>query len=233
MKSFRSRMGIAAAALALAVGAMPEEADAALANALGGARASPRIRSTNPRIRRQQVIADPEAGDPLAGSGALAMEAIRIDFEGEFTDLPPAYTADDLVFQVSIEPIAPFTFLNIPTITFSGNRMFVDDLFVRATPPPPPGAVDFADITLDFDTVLADPLYNQIDATYRFVLDENSFIQATDGTTSRTFGPTEIDVSQTASENLGVPEPSAAMLGLVATGLGLARRRRRRRLAGT
>lgn len=195
------------------------------------AKANPRLKSSNPTIRQQQVIADP------AADGSLPVMAARLDLQATFSGQPAGYDADALVDAITVTSIDPFTLDYVPNVSFSGNTLLVDDIAVTAGSPPPPGPVDFATIVVQFGSVLSQAEYNNVTVKYAFVLDTDpthpSFIRASDGEESDTYGPGGegmIDESEFVTEELGediVPEPAGAATFAAAAAGGLLRRRRR------
>ncbi len=212
--------------------AAPAASWAALASASTGKAVTSANLSTNPTIRKQQLLCDPEIDpDPLTLTFARLDVAIHLD-------TPLGYTAQDIISSITVSPLPhffavgtmPFYYAGEASsgVTFDGRDVLISNFTVQYDPqnPPPPGEVDHALVDVSFNNLLPANIYNNVLGTYTVQPNPDSLIQGTDGTNTYNFPGPDI-IPATDSEVLGAPEP--ATMGIMTLGLmGAALRRRPR-----
>lgn len=188
--------------------------------------------STNPTIRKQQLLVDPATPDPLVLTYARLDVLIHLD-------TPLGYNAHDIVSSIDVMPLPHFLpvgtepYYNTEAslgVTFKGNDILVSDFIVEDNPddPPPPGEVDHAQVTVFYNNLLPAGIYDNVLATFTVQTNPLSDIKGL-GTDGQTYDfPADSIIPATASQFLGeVPEPATAGLVSLAALVAAAKRPRR------
>jgi len=214
-------------AVTLAVLGLAGNSFAALAS--GGKATTSANLSTNPTVRKQQLLMDPGSEDaPLILTLARLDVAIHLD-------TPFGVTAQNIVQSIDVSPISPFTpvgtlpfyhntdsFFNVSFLP-SGRDILISDITVKALDPnlPPPGEVDHAKVDVQFNDVLPFDIYKNILGTYTVTVNSNSQIQGADPANHDNITIFDSDHITPATDSgfLGAPEPG--MAGLLVTVLSV------------
>jgi hypothetical protein len=224
-------------AVGLAVLALVKPSFGALASASTGKAVTSANLSTNPTIRKQQLLVDPAGPDePLVLTYARLNVLVQLD-------TPLGTTAQDIISSIVVTPVDP-NFMPDPQfplpfynagdgnfgVTFpNAFQVMISDLAVQYNPenPPPPGEVIHAIVDVNFNDLLPAEIYNNILSTYTVHAIPTSLIQGRNsmGEVFSFMGPDQI-APATDFEVLGAPEPTlVAPLALLL--LGMRQRSRR------